>query len=242
MPKITEGLVLPKKPATPEASPLNALDPALARFGEFVERMEPQKQKIYAITVLAVALVISVILAFVQLPRLVHVVLGAPMGFLLFLLGFAFIHLRNEAHPEKIRWKERYSPRQRIRISMIVIGVIIVVLIVSNNVIPAFTGGMISEALALGVYNFIRRTPEEIAIAESGEMDPRDFAAMASVNEDGEIEVNPTQEEIDEFADIVNSLSPEQQRLLLNPKVYSGVKIVATDDKKKKRRLFKRQG
>lgn len=240
--KITKGLVLPKKPAAPEATPLNALDPALARFGKFVERLEPQKQKTYAIAILAVALVISVVLVFVQLPRFVHVILGAPMGFLLFLLGLAFIHIRNEAHPEKIRWKERYSPRQRIRISMIVIGVMIVVLIVSTNVIPAFTGGMISEALALGIYNFIRRTPEEIAIAESGEMDPRDFAAIASVNEDGEIEVDPTQEEIDEFADIVNSLSPEQQRLLLNPKVYSGVKIVTTDDKKKKRRLFKRQG
>lgn len=233
---------MPKKPAAPEAATLNTLDPVLARFGKFVEHMDVAKRKTYAIAILSVAVVISVILAFIQLPRFVHVVLGAPMGLLLFLLGLGFVHVRNEAHPDKIRWKEKYSPRQRIKISAVVIAVMIVVFIVSNNVIPAFTGGMVSEALALGIYNFIRRTPEEIEIAESGEMDPRDLAAVASVNEDGEVEIDPTQQEIDEFAEIVNSLSPEQQRLLLNPKVYSGVKIVAADDKKKKRRLFKRQG
>ena len=233
---------MPKKPAAPEATTLNTLDPVLARFGKFVEQLEPAKRKTYAIAILAAAVVISVILVFVQLPRLVHVILGAPMGLLLFLLGLAFIHIRNEEHPEKIRWKERYSPRQRIKISAIVVAVMVVVLIVSSNAIPAFTGGMVSEALALGIYNFIRRTPEEIEIAESGEIDPRDLAAISSVDEDGEIEIDPTQQEIDEFADIVNSLTPEQQRLLLNPKVYSGVKIVSTDDKKKKRRLFKRQG
>lgn len=233
---------MPKKPAAPEAATLNTLDPVLARFGKFVEQMDVTKRKTYAIAILSVAVVVSVILAFIQLPRFVHVILGAPMGLLLFLLGLGFVHVRNEAHPDKIRWKEKYSPRQRIKISAVVIAVMIVVFIVSNNVIPAFTGGMVSEALALGIYNFIRRTPEEIEIAESGEMDPRDLAAVASVNEDGEIEIDPTQQEIDEFAEIVNSLSPEQQRLLLNPKVYSGVKIVAADDKKKKRRLFKRQG
>jgi hypothetical protein len=233
---------LPKKPAAPKATTLNTLDPVLTRFGKFVEQMEPAKRKTYAIAILAAATVISVILVFVQLPRFVHVILGAPMGFLLFLLGLAFVHVRNEAHPEKVRWKERYSPRQRIRISMVVIAITVVVLIASSNVIPAFTGGMVSEALALGIYNFIRRTPEEIEIAESGEIDPRDLAAMASVDEDGEIQIDPTQQEIDEFADIVNSLTPEQQRLLLNPKVYSGVKIVTADDKKKKRRLFRRQG
>lgn len=233
---------MPKKPAAPEATTSNTLDPVIARFGKFVDQMEPAKRKTYAIAILVAAVVISVVLVFVQLPRFVHVILGAPMGFLLFLLGLAFFHIRNEAHPEKIRWKERYSPRQRIKISAIVIGVMVVILIVSSNVIPAFTGGMVSEALALGIYNFIRRTPQEIEIAEAGEIDPRDLATMVSVDEDGDIEIDPTQQEINEFADIVNSLSPEQQRLLLNPKVYSGVKIVTTDDKKKKRRLFKRQG
>jgi uncharacterized membrane protein YkgB len=233
---------LPKKPAAPEATTLNTLDPILARFGKFVELMEPAKRKTYTIAILSVAVVISVVLVFIQLPRYIHVILGAPMGLLLFLLGFAFCHIRNEAHPEKIRWKEKYSPRQRIRISLVVIAIVIVVLVVSSSVIPAFTGGMLSEAVALGIYNFIRRTPEEIKIGESGEIDPRDLAAMANVNEDGEIEIDPTQQEIDEFADIVNSLSPEQQRILLNPKVYSGVKIVEADDKKKKRRLFRRQG
>lgn len=233
---------MPKKPVAPEATPLNALDPAIARFGKSIEQLEPAKRKVYAIAILSAAVVISVVLVFVQLPRFVHVILGAPMGFLLFLLGLAFLHIRNEAHPEKVRWKERYSPRQRIKVSLVVVGIMVVVLITSSNVIPAFTGGMVSEALALGIYNFIRRTPEEIEMAEAGEIDPRDLAAMASVDEDGEIEIDPTQQEIDEFADIVNSLSPEQQRLLLNPKVYSGVKIVTTDDKKKKRRLFKRRG
>ena len=233
---------MPKKPAAPEATTLNTLDPVLTRFGKFVEQLDPAKRKTYAIAILATAVIISVVLVFVQLPRFVHVILGAPMGLLFFLLGLAFIHIRNEENPEKIRWKERYSPRQRIKISAVVVAVMIVVLIVTSNVIPAFTGGMVSEAIALGIYNFIRRTPEEIALAESGEIDPRDLAAMASVNEDGEVEVDPTQQEIDEFADLVNSLNPEQQRLLLNPKVYSGVKIVAADDKKKKRRLFKRQG
>lgn len=233
---------MPKKPAAPEATTLNTLDPVIARFNKFVEQMEPSKRKTYAIAVLAAAVIISVILVFVQLPRFVHVILGAPMGFSLFLLGLAFVHLRSEAHPEKVRWKERYSSRQRIKISLVVVGIAVVALIVSSGVIPTFTGGMVAEALALGIYNFIRRTPEEIEIWESGEMDPRDLAAMPAVDEDGEIELDPTQQEINEFADIVNSLTPEQQRLLLNPKVYSGVKIVSTDDKKKKRRLFKRQG
>lgn len=233
-----------------DVSPIGVIDPALDKFFAWVERTPLAKLKTVSISVVVVFLVVSVASALLrsQFPIVEDLspVIGVPLGVALFFLGLGGFHIWNLSKSAKdpgfLSLRLKNSPAQRRRMA-IIWGVIILIISLSTlGLLPRVTGGAIAVFAILSLYNFTRRTPEEIARDIAGEPDPRDAEDEDDEDEDDDTESqeNTIEEETQEYIALVNSLPEAQRKILLNPKLNGALAVVEEDDikSKKKRKLF----
>lgn len=169
------------KSENPNAEPMGFSD-MRNKYQSWVLGLSPKAQKSYGIfallSILALPTIATVLEVLFNLPRPFQVVLGFPAGIALFLLILGFFTVHARKNPGRKTLKEKFSAMQRIKWSIIG-GIAILGLIVSaSGFIPYAFGGVIVLAAALGVYNFIQRTPIEIEYYDNGVIDPRDEEAM----------------------------------------------------------------
>lgn len=231
-----------------EVVPIGVIDPFLERFYLWVDKTPAPKLKTLTFTVLGAMFAVSVLFAFLPLNtlfRYISAIIGLPFGIIAAFTIVGLLHARNKAKAKEdssyIPPRLRYSPAQRRRSAIIWGVVVLIASIAGNQFVPYITGGIIVTALLLVGYNFIRRTPEEIARDNDGLPDPRD---IVEGDEDNELvpedEITATEKETQDYIELVNSLPEAQRKILLNPKLNGALAVVDEDDikKKKKRKLF----
>lgn len=231
-----------------EVVPIGVIDPFLERFYSWVDKTPVSKIKTLTFSVVAAVVVVSVLFAFLPLNtlfRYISAIIGLPFGIIVAFTIVGLLHVRNKAKAKEdanyVPSRLRHSPTQRRRSAMIWGVVVLIASIAGNQFVPYITGGVIVTALLLVGYNFIRRTPEEIARDNEGLPDPRDIVEN---DEDDELVsddvADATEKETQDYIELVNSLPEAQRKILLNPKLNGALAVVDEDDikKKKKRKLF----
>lgn len=222
---------------------IGVIDPALDNFYRRVDATPPATRQTIGFGVIGATLAVSATFHFIKaIPNFVHVAVGVPLGIALLFVIFAFMHIRDtEAKakdPSYVPLKDRNSPSQRMRYGIGALVVFIIVSLTIKDYIPYVLGGILAINAVASIYNYIRRTPEEIEREARGEPDPRD-----EVNEDDE-EVAPEvlAEETKEYIALLDSLPEDQRKILLNPKLNGALTVIDDDDIKstKKRKLFRK--
>lgn len=192
------------------------------------EKWPVQKSKTFAIVTAVVLVVLSAVFFFVEVPRFVHAALGTPLGLMIFAIAIGGAHLFHLKHPEKTRLREKHPPMRRLRMGLTAYAVLAALLLFISSYIPVILGGSVTVALALCIYEFIRRSREEVALNESGQLDPRDIEDLERRSK-----AHKEEEEQRELQEFLENL-PEEQRELLNRAAKSNTVIVDKNKRKKK--------
>lgn len=168
-------------------------EPTYEGFGYFynkavayVKEMTPaaRKSKFILGTILVVALSTVASLPLINASWYVYVqtLIGFPAGIILFLMLLGLKENTKMGEWKMFEYKANKSALQRIRGMLIAVALIALILIFAGQYIPYGVGGTLIVAGALTIYNILRRTPEEIALAKKGITDPRDM----KVDEEGD--------------------------------------------------------
>lgn len=157
----------------PNVEPLGFSD-MRKKYKDWVLKLSVKTQQKYGIFALLAIIVLPTLATLLSLPRPLQVVLCFPAGIALFLLGLGFAFVYEKNNPSHKTMKERLSASQRIKWGITGGVILLAILISASNFLPYAFGGIIVLASALGVYNFVQRTPTEIAYYENGVLDPRD--------------------------------------------------------------------
>lgn len=119
---------------------------------------------------------------------------------------------------------------QRVKTSMAAYVILAIVLVVISSRVTVIFGGIVAVAAALVIYEFLRRSPEEILLNESGQMDPRDAEILRQK------QAEDKKAENEEIMKILEGLPEEKRALLANANLSDAMVV----QKKKKRGMFKR--
>lgn len=219
------------KTAENPATSLETIDPLLSRFLAWGEKLSMGSKLAFCLAPLVITGVVAAVFALMTVPSFVEAIVGVPLGAWLFLSGLlAGKWYRKDKPP----LKERLTFSQRIRWTLVMTTVVVLIAVTVQGRIPFILGGVLVLAAVLGIYNFFRRTPQELEFAAAGEVDPRE------VQEAEEI-VEVEDEEVEEYINVLKSLPEEQQRVLLNPKMNQAIAVLDDTDKKKRRNPFGRK-
>lgn len=176
-------------------------------------------RKRFSIGIVVAIVVFSALFTVVHIPRIVHAIVGIPLGVALFavVLGGAYIYY--EQHPEKETLRKKYPPLMRIKIGVALFAVLAIVMLVASSLIPYILGGILAVAASLLIYEFMRRDQEEIIMNESGQLDPRDEEIFKKREEER------SEKEREKVAGIFNDLTDEQKILIMQGKVEEAFDI-----------------
>lgn len=230
------------QPTAEDYAQLGAVDQMFENYYVKVKGWPSGKRRALSVMLFALIAAGTALAVVFDLHRWIQVGIGVPLGLGLFAFVLGFTHLRNkakeEADPHFMTMREKYSAKQRVRISAMILGGFVVGSILIQDFIPYLLGGVIALAFVLSLISFLRKTPQEISFEVNGLRDPRD-------EEDSPEEPLVTEEEVSDeesqaYAELLNSLPEDQRKLLLNPKFNGAIAVVDEDDikSKKKRRLF----
>lgn len=131
----------------------------------------------------------------------VQTIVAFPAGIILFAILVGFEKTTTVGDWEISKFKEKYSHIQRIRNLAITFAIVAAALIIFGHYLPYGLGGAIMVAALLIGYNALRRTPNEVALATKGIIDPRDIqkdgtisqgAVMDLQNDNGEVFIEQT--------------------------------------------------
>lgn len=140
-----------------------------------VESWDSSKRKTTAVIALAVSglLLVASTLLEAFLPDFVQALIAFPAAVSIFLVISAIAHLRrDEGQPSM---KDKKSSAQRFRTGMFIGAVVLIIVFLVGRFIPYSVGGAFLVTAVLFLYNYMRRTPEEIALSQAGLIDPRDL-------------------------------------------------------------------
>jgi uncharacterized membrane protein (DUF485 family) len=164
---------------------VGGFDQLYSAFLHFYKNMEPGKKRTWVISSLIVALILILISSFAPLLlgsfisadiiTWIAVLVGFPAGIIVFANCVIFIHFSRAKEWKLAQYKDTYPVSRRIRDAALTGVAVIAALIALGGAMPYGLGGTIVITLALFGYNLIRRTPEELRLAQLGLPDPRDF-------------------------------------------------------------------
>lgn len=179
-------------------------DYLLNRLLKKAEEFQPSQRTAYGAILLstsAILVVIASILEYVVFANLevsttisgfVLAIISFPAAIFIFIFFAAFVHLRREEGEETAREKKSYA--QRRRISIFLGAALLVGIFFTGSFLPYAVGGTMVVLGVLFIYNYLRRTPDEIDMHQAGLIDPRDLTeeelAIAQAIEDGTIEID----------------------------------------------------
>lgn len=161
-----------------EQPPIEGFGYFYDRFVSWVKDLSPAKRK----SNLILGIVITVVLAGVSSIPLVktdwyqwvQALVGLPAGFIFFGILVGIMTTTKVGNWEIFGFKARNSAAQRVKKLLVAIVILIIFFMLVGAYIPYGVGGTLMVAIALTIYNLLRRTPEEIALAKQGIIDPRD--------------------------------------------------------------------
>lgn len=151
------------------------------RFVNWVIAMPSNKRKSNLIlgSIIVVVLTVLASLPLVDAPWYlwVQTIVGLPAGVIFFGILVGVSKTTRIGEWEIFQFKTNNSAAQRIKKLLVAIAVIIMIFILVSPYLSNYygLGGTIITATFLTIYNLLRRTPEEIALAKQGIPDPRDM-------------------------------------------------------------------
>lgn len=161
-----------------EQSPVEGFGYFYDRFVSWVEDLSPAKRKsnlILGIILTAIlASISSISLVKADWYQWVQALVGLPAGFILFGILVGIMKTTKVGNWEVFGFKARNSAAQRVKKLIVAIVILIIFFMLVGAYIPYGVGGTLMVAIALTIYNLLRRTPEEIMLAKQGVVDPRD--------------------------------------------------------------------
>lgn len=209
----------------------------MEKFHKFIDTKSSAQKTTFSLVVIGLIAVVSVLDSLLSLPRPIQVVLALPLAAaaLAVVLGLAHRHMvKNKG----VSLRTKLSPVQRLRFGLGGYVILMVILFGSNGTLPTTLGAIIALTGGLSIYHFIRRSREELEMAEAGILDPRD-EKLLKLNEPEEEEVD--EDKVAEYAEFINSLPEEQRKLILDPKLNNAITVGEDDSKKKKKKsIFRR--
>lgn len=165
------------------------------RFLGWVDTLSDSKVRTYSAVGALVAVILVVVAALLPLPSFVEAAIAFPAALIFFGMGSALMHIKHRKD-ESETLKERYSFAARTRLTAYIGVAVLILIFVAGSYIPYTVGGTLLLTAVLLLYNFLRRTPVEIEIAQAGLLDPRDVAVLDEDEE--ELEEELTEEFFDD--------------------------------------------
>lgn len=151
------------------------------RFVNWVIAMPSNKRKTNLILGSIIVLILTTL---ASLPLIdaswyiwVQTILGFPAGVILFGILLGLSKTTRIGEWGIFQFKANNSAAQRIKKLLVVIAVVVIIFILLSPFLSNYygLGGVIMTVIVLTIYNLFRRTPEEIALAKQGILDPRDL-------------------------------------------------------------------
>jgi len=168
---------LKKQKADSDVAPVGGFEQTYSSFLSYVGKMTHGSRVgavVISLTVAAILIVLAS-LPFLNLSYWIYVLIGFPAGIIVFANLVALFHFTRIKDSSLFTYKDRVPPRRRMQTVAITAVGVVVVLILFGGTIPRGLGGTIVITLALLAYNLIRRTPEEVRLAQLGLPDPREI-------------------------------------------------------------------
>lgn len=206
----------------------------MERFHNFIDTKTSAQRITFSVITLVLVAAVSVLDWLLRLPRFIEVALALPLSAATLALIMGLVHRQVVKNGDKETLRDRLSPIQRLRVGFVAYAVLFVLLFGVNGIIPTTLGAIIVLSIGLSIYHFIRRSKEEIALAEAGIVDPRDEKVLP----EEEIVEEVDEDQVAEYTEFLNSLPEEQRRLILNPKLNGAITVAEDDSKKKKKKKF----
>lgn len=152
-------------------------DALMERFYLFVNELSSTQKKTYLIgwSLVSIVLIVGASLPLGADLRWVSAIVGSPAGVIVFLILAGVVETTNLKDSNIFKFKQNNPPKRRVSIVAFCLAVLGVGLIAVSSFLPLGVGGTIVVVAALTSYNIIRRTPEEIALAQQGIPDPREI-------------------------------------------------------------------
>lgn len=147
------------------------------RFYAFIEGLTDGQRRNYLIgwSFVSVALIVGASLPLGADLRWVSALVGSPAGVIVFLILAAIVNSTNLRNFKLFSFRQDNPPKRRVSIVAFVLVIVAVTLIASSSFLPVGIGGTLVIVAALTSYNVIRRTQEEILLAQQGLPDPREM-------------------------------------------------------------------
>lgn len=151
------------------------------RFVNWVIAMPSKKRKSNLILGSIIVIVLTVLASIKFVPASwyiwVQTIIGLPAGIIFFGILVGLSKTTRVGEWSIFQFKANNSAAQRIKKLLIVIAIIVIFFILIGPILANYygVGGTLMTAIFLTVYNVLRRTPEEIALAKQGIPDPRDI-------------------------------------------------------------------
>lgn len=151
------------------------------RFVNWVIAMPSAKRKLNLILGIITTVVLSTLasIKFVDADWYlwVQTIIGLPAGIILFCILIAVSKTTRIGGLSIFQFKANNSAAQRLRKLLVVIALVIILFLLVGPFLSQYygIGGTLMTATFLTIYNLLRRTPEEIALAKQGIIDPRDI-------------------------------------------------------------------
>lgn len=152
-------------------------DALMDRFYSFVNNLSAGQRKGYLIgwSLVSLVLIVGASLPLGADLRWISAVVGSPAGVIVFLILAGVVETTNLKNSALFQFKENNPPRRRVSVVLFGLALVAVALIASSPILPLGVGGTIVIVVALTSYNIIRRTPDEILLAQQGLPDPREI-------------------------------------------------------------------
>jgi len=176
------------------------LEDIFISYRKRVNGLSSSKARTYTISGIALSVILiavsSALFYFHIFGSWIPAFIGAPAGVILFLISLGAIYRTSIGDWGIWQMRERLSFRRRIRRVLIWLVVYLLVFIPLGGYIPYGVGGVVIISLVLTSITFVRRTPEELRLAQEGLPDPRDVAEEEEKDEyaDDEGELEETDE------------------------------------------------
>lgn len=128
------------------------------------------------------------------------IALPAALALFVICLGIAHATHLSSGRPTM---REKYSPKQRRKIALVLLAVTLIFAILGSPHIPYALGGTILLVCILSIVNLARMTSQEVQYEEAGIIDPRDLPDDVVLVEDPDIldEEDLWASEYDEYED-----------------------------------------
>lgn len=157
------------------------------RYLTWVERTDPRARVRQWVIYGSVSVALIVVASIVSIGgQWLSTLIALPAALALFVIALGIAHATHLSSGRPTM-REKYSPKQRRKIALILLAVTLIFAILGSPHIPYALGGTILLVCILSIVNLARMSAQEVEFEEAGIIDPRDLPENVVVVEDPDI-------------------------------------------------------